>query len=49
MRAIASGVSTRRYRGSLDELPAAVEEGSTSKSSVSRRFVALTEKQLCEA
>lgn len=49
MRAIASGVSARRYGRSLDELPEAIEEGSTSKSSVSRRFVALTEKQLGEA
>jgi putative transposase len=44
--AIACGVSTRRYARTLDPLPESVEERSTSKSSVSRRFVALSKKQM---
>jgi transposase-like protein len=40
MAAVAAGVSTRRYASTLDPLPAAVEERSTARSSVSRRFVA---------
>ena len=48
MRAIAGGVSTRHYAGVLDPLPADVEERATAKSSVSRRFVALSEAKLSE-
>lgn len=40
------GVSTRKYRRSLEDLPAGMSTRSTSKSSVSRRFVAMTQKQL---
>lgn len=40
------GVSTRKYKRSLETLPAAVEERGTSKSAVSRRFVAATEAEL---
>ena len=45
MEAIACGVSTRKYSRSLEPL-AAVDERSTSKSAVSRRFVALSQKQM---
>ena len=44
--AVAAGVSTRRYSRSLDRLPPTETERSTSKSAVSRRFVALTEQKL---
>jgi transposase-like protein len=40
MEAVAIGVSSRRYARSLDPLPPIIEECSTAKSSVSRRFVA---------
>jgi putative transposase len=40
------GVSTRKYRRSLEEVPATMGPRSTSKSAVSRRFVAATRKQL---
>jgi putative transposase len=40
------GVSTRKYKRALDEMPPEVDEFSTSKSAVSRRFVAATSKQL---
>ena len=46
--AISAGVSTRRYRTTLDGLPAGEEDGSTSKSAVSRRFVALSSERLGE-
>lgn len=48
MASMAAGVSTRRYAGTLDPLPAPEEALSVSKSSVSRRWVALSEKQLHE-
>lgn len=44
--AIAAGVSTRRYRTTLDELPYTERQSSVSKSAVSRRFVALSSAQL---
>ena len=44
--AVACGISTRKYARSLDPLPDEVGERSTSKSAVSRRYVALTTKQL---
>jgi transposase-like protein len=40
------GVSTRRYVRSLEPLPARLRSRSTSKSAVSRRFVARTRAQL---
>ena len=40
------GVSTRRYARSLEPIPAELEERGTSKSSVSRHFVARTQAQL---
>jgi len=46
MAAIAAGVSTRRYAGTLDELPPPQESLCASKSAVSRRFVALSQAQL---
>lgn len=46
MASIAAGVSCRRYRSTLDELPLDQDEALVSKSSVSRRFVALSAKQL---
>ncbi len=46
MNAVACGISTRKYARSLDTLPDAVRERSTSKSAVSRRYVALTTTQL---
>jgi transposase-like protein len=48
LAAIAAGVSTRRYAGTLDRLPAGELQGSVCRSSVSRRFVALSAKQLGE-
>jgi transposase-like protein len=44
--ALACGVSTRKYARTLDPLPDSIKERSTSKSSVSRRFVALSKKQM---
>ena len=46
LAAVAAGVSTRRYAGTLDPAPAEVEERGTSSSAVSRRFVALSAKRL---
>ena len=46
MEAIACGVSTRKYGRSLEPLGEGQEERSTSKSAVSRRFVALSRKQM---
>lgn len=40
------GVSTRKYRRSLEDMPTGVAEHGTSKSAVSRRFVAATGKKL---
>jgi transposase-like protein len=48
LAAIAAGVSTRRYAGTQPPLPQAVraDADATSKSSVSRRYVALSAEQL---
>jgi len=46
LNAVACGISTRKYARSLDPLPDTTEERSTSKSSVSRRYVAMTTKQM---
>ncbi len=46
LNAVACGISSRKYARSLDPLPGAMQERSTSKSSVSRRYVAMTTKQL---
>ena len=46
LSAVAAGVSTRRYAGTLDPVPAEVTERGTSSSAVSRRFVALSTKRL---
>jgi transposase-like protein len=48
MASLAAGVSTRRYAGTLDKLPEPDEPLSVSKSSVSRRWVALSQAQLHE-
>lgn len=40
------GVATRKYGRSLEEAPESVEASGTSKSAVSRRFVAATRKKL---
>lgn len=45
---MAIGVATRKYARSLDTLPEETEERGTSKSAVSRRFVALTVEKLKE-
>lgn len=42
------GVSTRKFKRSLEAMPEGVEERGTSKSAVSRRFVAATEQELAE-
>jgi len=42
LESIAAGVSTRKYRRTLDPLPAGVTEHAVSRSEVSRRFVALS-------
>ncbi len=46
LEAVACGVSTRKYARSLDALPEEIEERSVSKSSMSRRYVAMTTKQM---
>lgn len=48
LAAVAAGVSTRRYAGTQPQLPRALraEADATSKSAVSRRFVALSTEQL---
>ena len=48
LHAIAAGVTTRRYRGTVEELPEGEESSAVSKSAVSRRFVALSTEQLHE-
>jgi putative transposase len=48
MASMAAGVSTRRYAGTLDALPGGERSSATSKSAVSRRWVALTQAQLQE-
>jgi transposase-like protein len=45
---MAIGVTTRKYARSLESLPDDVETRGTSKSAVSRRFVALTSEKLAE-
>jgi transposase-like protein len=45
---MAIGVATRKYGRSLETLPDGVETRGTSKSAVSRRFVALTTEKLTE-
>lgn len=42
------GVSTRKYRRALEDLPPEVKERGTSKSTVSRRFIAATTKALAK-
>jgi transposase-like protein len=44
--AVACGISSRKYARSLDTLPEQTDERSVSKSSVSRRYVAMTTKQM---
>ena len=46
LKAMACGVSTRKYARSLDALPEEIDERSVSRSSVSRRYVAMTTKQM---
>jgi len=46
LNAVACGISSRKYARSLDPLPDEMEDRSTSKSSVSRRYVAMTTKQM---
>ncbi len=46
LNAVACGISSRKSARSLDPLPDTMRERSTSKSSVSRRFVAMTTKQM---
>jgi len=48
LAAIAAGVSTRRYAGTLDALSAQHAQRSVTRSSVSRRFVALSAARLTE-
>ena len=46
LNAVACGISSRKNARSLDPLPDRMQQRSTSKSSVSRRFVAMTTKQM---
>jgi len=46
LNAVACGISSRKNARSLDPLPDTLQERSTSKSSVSRRYVAMTTKQM---
>ena len=48
LSAIAAGVSGRRYGATLDRLPEGERESAVSRSSVSRRFVALSAKRFSE-
>jgi transposase-like protein len=48
MSAVSAGVSTRGYESTLDPLPPGVDDRSTAKSSVSRRFVAMSTSKLKE-
>jgi transposase-like protein len=43
---ILAGVSTRKYGRSLETLPEGLDAGMTSSSSVSRRFVAVTQRRV---
>jgi transposase-like protein len=45
-RTIAAGVSTRGYPETLEPMPEELGQRSTSSSSVSRRFVAMSQRQL---
>ena len=46
LNAVACGISSRKYARSLGPLSEEIDERSTSKSSVSRRYVAMTTKQM---
>jgi transposase-like protein len=46
LTSVACGISTRKYARSLEPLPEEMAEQSTSKSAVSRRYVAMTTKQM---
>ena len=46
LEALAARLSSRQYSRTLDRLPDGISAHSVSKSSVSRRFVALTEKHM---
>lgn len=48
MAAIAAGVSTRRYAGTQEPVPAAHRPRAASRSAVSRRFVQLSQEQLAQ-
>jgi putative transposase len=48
MAAIAAGVSTRRYASTQEPVPAAHRPRAASKSTVSRRFVQLSQEQLAQ-
>ena len=48
MSAVSAGVSTRGYESTLDPLPRGIEDRSTAKSSVSRRFIAMSAAKLSE-
>lgn len=48
MASVAAGVSMRAYPRTLDPVPEAVGEHGVSRSAVSRRFVALSRKQMGE-
>ena len=46
MGAVSAGVSTREYANTLEPLPGGVEDRSTARSSVSRRFIAMSAAKL---
>jgi len=46
LTSVACGISTRKYARSLEPLPKDMAEHSTSKSAVSRRYVAMTTKRM---
>jgi putative transposase len=48
LSAISAGVSTRAYEATLPELPEDIESWATARSSVSRRFVAMSAAKLTE-
>ena len=48
MAAVTAGVSTRHYPRTLDPLPQGMAEQGTSRSAVSRRFVALSRQRMHE-
>ena len=48
LRQILAGVTSRKYAGSLDAMPEGMAPGLVSASSVSRQFIAVTQRRMTE-